>query len=82
MVGEAVGTLSLVLLGALVLFTASAGLANKQRKRRADASALVADTVKAMAASQPLQLTSGGTLRRRTTPLNLFGSTGSPLRVI
>jgi hypothetical protein len=41
--GEAAGTLSLVLLGALVLFTASAVLANKRRKSRADASALVAE---------------------------------------
>ena len=46
-VGEAAGTLSLVLLGALVLFTIGAVLVNRWRKRRADAAALVADTVKA-----------------------------------
>ena len=50
-VGEAAGTLSLVLLGALVLFTAGAVLVNKWRKRRADAAALVADTVKATVVS-------------------------------
>jgi membrane protein DedA with SNARE-associated domain len=50
-VGEAAGTLSLVLLAALVLFTAGAVLVNKWRKRRADAAALVADTVKATVVS-------------------------------
>jgi membrane protein DedA with SNARE-associated domain len=50
-VGEAASTLSLVLLGALVLFTAGAVLVNKWRKRRADAAALVADTVKASVVS-------------------------------
>jgi membrane protein DedA with SNARE-associated domain len=50
-VGEAAGTLSLILLGALVLFTVGAVLVNRWRKRRADAAALVADTVKASVAS-------------------------------
>jgi membrane protein DedA with SNARE-associated domain len=47
-VGDMAGTLSLALLGALVLFTVVAVRVNRWRKRRADASALIADTVKAV----------------------------------
>jgi membrane protein DedA with SNARE-associated domain len=46
-VGDMASTLSLVLLGALVLFSVVAVLVNRWRRRRADAAALVADTVKA-----------------------------------
>jgi len=49
-VGDMAGTLSLTLLGALVLFTIGAVLVNRWRKRRADAAAPMADTVKATAA--------------------------------
>jgi membrane protein DedA with SNARE-associated domain len=47
-VGDMAGTLSLALLGALVLFTVVAVLVNRWRKRRADAAALMEDTVKAV----------------------------------
>jgi membrane protein DedA with SNARE-associated domain len=50
-VGDMAGTLSLTLLGALVLFTIGTVLVNRwRRRRRADAAAPMADTVKATAA--------------------------------
>jgi membrane protein DedA with SNARE-associated domain len=50
-VGDMAGTLSLTLLGALVLFTIVTVMVNRWRKRRADAATLMTDTVKATAVS-------------------------------
>jgi len=49
-VGDMASTLSLVLLGALVLFSVTAVLVGRWRKRRVGAAALLAGTVKATAA--------------------------------
>ena len=82
MVGEAPSTLSVLLLGVLVLSTTGAALVNRWGKAPGGCRGAGGEYREGYEVSEALQLTTGGALRRRTTPLKLFGSTGSPLRVI